>query len=168
MLAQAFEDLLGHIVRAAREVYGQRLVSVVVFGSVARGTQRFDSDIDLLLVIRELPSGRMKRVEEFAAVEERLADVLASARRQGIQTEISPLLRTPDEVCQGGLIYLDMTEDARVLYDPTGFFQAFLQGLRARLAELGSVRVRRGESWYWILKPDLKPGEVIELGPILV
>lgn len=168
MLAQAFEDLLGHIVRAAREVYGQRLVSVVVFGSVARGTQRFDSDIDLLLVIRELPSGRMKRVEEFAAVEERLADVLASARRQGIQTEISPLLRTPDEVCQGGLIYLDMTEDARVLYDPTGFFQAFLKGLRARLAELGSVRVRRGESWYWILKPDLKPGEVIELGPIRV
>jgi hypothetical protein len=60
-----------------------------------------------------------------------------------------------------------MVEDARILLDPDGYFARFLAGLRARLVELGSIKVRRGESWYWILKPDRKPGEVFELGPIL-
>ena len=103
---------------------------------------------------------------EFEAVEAQVREPLRSLLGKGIRTEISPLLRSPDEVRQGGLIYLDMVEDARILFDPEGFFRAFLAGLEARLKELGSVRVQRGESWYWILKPDLKPGEVFDLGPI--
>ncbi|MDP2755764.1 MAG: nucleotidyltransferase domain-containing protein, partial [Nitrospirota bacterium] len=45
--------------------YGHRLVSIVVFGSVARETYRADSDIDILLIANRLPKGRTKRVAEF-------------------------------------------------------------------------------------------------------
>jgi hypothetical protein len=38
-----------------------------------------------------------------------------------------------------------------------------LEKLRKRLTELGAKRVWRGNAWYWILKPDLRPGEVFEL-----
>lgn len=166
MLKDRFEALLGQILPAASQVYGSRLVSVVVFGSVARGTPRFDSDVDLLLVIRELPDGRTKRMATFEAVENQLLGDLASLAREGISTELSPLLRTPEEVLEGGLIYLDMVEDARVLLDDGEFFASFLGGLRRRLAQLGSKRIRHGNTWYWVLKPDLKPGEVFELGPL--
>lgn len=56
-----------------------------------------------------------------------------------------------------------MTLEARILYDKAGFFAGYLQGLRARMQALGSVRKRLGDGYYWVLKPDLKPGEEIVL-----
>jgi predicted nucleotidyltransferase len=48
-----------------RRGYSDRLVAVAVFGSVGRGTPRDDSDVDLLIIARDLPEGRMRRVEQF-------------------------------------------------------------------------------------------------------
>ncbi|MBI2219306.1 MAG: hypothetical protein HYU51_18665 [Candidatus Rokubacteria bacterium] len=39
----------------------------------------------------------------------------------------------------------------------------YLGRWRARLSALGARRIWRGSAWYWELKPDLKPGEVIAL-----
>ena len=51
-----------------------------------------------------------------------------------------------------------------LLYDRDGFFAAILQRLKTRLAELGSERrVDKDGYEYWVLKPDLKPGEAVEL-----
>ena len=46
-------------------------------------------------------------------------------------------------------------------YDNKGYFAKRLEQLRKRLTELGSKRVFLEDgSWYWLLKPDLKKGEV--------
>ena len=45
-----------------------------------------------------------------------------------------------------------------------GFFAAVLDRLRQRLAELGSRRCVDPDGYeYWDLKPDWKPGDVVEL-----
>jgi hypothetical protein len=56
-----------------------------------------------------------------------------------------------------------MVDDARLVRDRDGFFAGVLDRLRGRLRELGARRVWRGTRWYWDLKPDRRPGEVIEL-----
>jgi len=38
-----------------------------------------------------------------------------------------------------------------------------LARLKRRLDELGARRVWMGRKWYWVLKPDAKFGEVIEI-----
>lgn len=83
-------------------------------------------------------------------------------RLEGFPT-LSAVLKTPEEVQKGSPLFLDMVEDAELLYDRGGFFQGVLQRLRRRLKELGAKRVFRGTRWYWVLKPDIKPGEVFEL-----
>ncbi len=60
-------------------------------------------------------------------------------------------------------MFLDMVEDARLVVDRAGFFAAILERLRRRMRELGSRRIWQGTRWYWVLKPDRRPGEVIEL-----
>lgn len=163
-LREAFRELLDTVVRAARRVYGDRLVAVAVFGSVGRGTPRHDSDCDLLVVARDLPRGRLARVEEFEAVERACARVLARlAAGAGLRTHLSPVFKTPDEVLRGSPLFLDMVEDAVILYDPEGFLQNYLERLRARLRELGARRVPYKGTWYWVLKGDYRPGEVFEL-----
>jgi uncharacterized protein len=163
MLKESFERLLAEVLDALQAYYGQRLVSLAVFGSVARGTQRSDSDVDILIVCDPLPSGRMRRIAEFEEAEQRLAPVLSNLSAQGIATFLSPVLRTPSEVERGGVFYVDLVDDARLLYDRGDFLKGFLGRLRRRLEQLGARLVRRGNAWYWDLKPDFKPGEVFEL-----
>lgn len=61
-------------------------------------------------------------------------------------------------------LYLDMTQDARLLYDPQGFLAGVLEDIRRRLAELGGYRVWLDDDrWYWVLKKDYVPGERIDV-----
>ena len=121
-LLARYQAVLDRLVPELKVHYAGDVVSCAVFGSVGRGTPREGSDIDVLIIARGLPRGRMARVEELCPV-----------------------------------------EDTRILYDEGGFFAAVLDRLRARLRQLGSRRIWRGNAWYWDLKPDFKPGEVFEL-----
>ena len=163
MLKDSVEMLLSEVRDAVQGYYGERLVSLAVFGSVSRGTQRPDSDVDLLVVCNPLPSGRMRRIAEFEEGEKKLAPVLSKLNQQGISTFLSPVLKTPAEVDRGGVFYIDLVEDARLLYDRGDFLKGFLERLRRRLEQLGARRIRRGNAWYWDLKSDFKPGEIFEL-----
>ncbi|MEW6541825.1 MAG: nucleotidyltransferase domain-containing protein [Bacillota bacterium] len=158
-----FDQLLSETKAAAKEVYGRRLVTVAVFGSVGRDTPRPESDIDLLIVADDLPRGRMPRVAEFEAVENILAPHLEAAAKLGVRTTLAPVIKTRDEVNQGSLLFLDMLEDAWILFDRNGFFAGFLERFRKRLARLGARRVQLGNAWYWVLKKDYRIGETFEI-----
>lgn len=162
-LRERFERLLEDLRATCEAVYGARLVSLAVFGSVGRSTPRPDSDIDLLLVAEPLPDGRMRRVAEFEEVERRMEGPLATAHRASVETRLSPVFKTPREVQERSPLLLDLVDDARILVDREGFLQGALQQLRERLAELGALRIWRGNAWYWDLKPDYRQGEVFEL-----
>ena len=160
---EGFDDLAHSLTQACQVHYATRLVSVAVFGSIGRWTMRPDSDIDLLIVASPLPDGRMRRIEEFRPVEDSLELEIRSKRRLGIHTYRSPIFKTREEISSRPSILLDMTEDARILFDRDGFLVGQLEALKERLRELGARRVFQGEFWWWDLKPDLKPGEVFQL-----
>ena len=159
----AYDELVRAVLAACREHYGERLISLAVFGSVGRGTPKPDSDVDLLIVAEPLPDGRRARVEEFDRVEGALKPRLTRMGERGLAPSLSPVFKTPAELRLGSPLLLDMTEDARLLHDRDGVLQAALDRLRARLKELGSRRIWLGSAWYWDLKPDYKPGEIFEL-----
>jgi predicted nucleotidyltransferase len=162
-LLDAYEAVLRALPGELDATYGPRLLACAVFGSVARGTLRRGSDIDLLIVAEPLPHGRMRRVEEFLPVEDRLAPLLTACGEEGQIASISPVFKTSQELDAGSPLFLDMVEDARVLCDGEGILAARLERLRSRLRELGARRIWRGNAWHWVLKPDLRPGEVFEL-----
>jgi hypothetical protein len=150
------------VAEVVRQHYGPRLRSLALFGSVARRTARPDSDLDLFIVVNGLPRGRRARLATFDAVEKALAEQIEALARSGIDVEISPVLRTPEDLRILSPLLLDLTEDAVILQD-SGVLQAALDDLRRRLRRLGSRRIWIGPRWYWDLKPDYKRGEIIEL-----
>jgi hypothetical protein len=119
--------------------------------------------MDVLIVAQGLPNGRLKRVREFEAVEEMLRQAFRRAASQGVTTSLSPVFKSLEELQAGSPLFLDMVEDARILYDKDGVFERRIARLRHRLTQLGAKRIWKGNAWYWDLKPDYRPGEVFEL-----
>ncbi|MGQ9558802.1 MAG: nucleotidyltransferase family protein [Desulfurispora sp.] len=161
MFQEQYQQALEFLRQAVNQVYGERLVSLAVFGSVARGRPRPDSDIDIFLVAENLPRGRIPRMEEFSAVEDVFAKL--SGRLKDIQPELSPIIKEKSEVLQGSWLFLDMVDDAQILYDRGGFLRRHLEKLRAKLEQLGARKIYRAGAWHWVLKKDYRPGDVIEL-----
>ncbi len=144
--------------------YKERLISIVIFGSVARDTFRPDSDIDILIIARDLPKGRLKRVKEFEEnVERGINEYINTNAKKGIYPYISPVIKTPEEVKNGSPLFLDMTENAMILYDKDKFFYDYIETLKKRLSILGAKKVLFKGGYYWDLKPNYKDGDVIEL-----
>jgi len=154
---------VGEVLAALREVYGDRLVAAALFGSVARRTARPDSDLDVFVVVEGLPRGHRARLSTFDPVEQRLATALDALAQRGAAVELSPILRTPEDLRVASPLMLDLTEDAVVLLDRNGVLDAALDDLRRRLRRLGSRRVWVGTRWYWDLKPDYRHGDTFEI-----
>ncbi|ADX84548.1 nucleotidyltransferase domain-containing protein [Saccharolobus islandicus] len=163
MIKEPYITLLNNMVKIMKEEFKDDLISVVLYGSVARGDNRNDSDVDLLIIIKNLPKDSMlKRIRLFETkVEDKLN--LDEFWKNGYYISLSPILKTPEEAEKISPLYLDMVYDAIILYDKNQFFTKILQKLKERLKELGAERVRIGKKWYWVLKKDSKFGDTVEL-----
>lgn len=157
------QPLLDLFIDMGRQRLGSDLVAVALFGSVARGNPRPESDIDLLTV----HDGDRNRVHDAlveAALELRKTPQCARVRSQGLPSEPYPLLLSRGRLAETPWILLDVADHGIILFDPSAVLQLKLAALRARLRELGSRKVEMPDgSWYWELKPDLRPGEMFEL-----
>lgn len=160
---RSLRALANKYTQALKEYLRGKLVSVVLYGSVARGEATQYSDIDLLVVVEDLPEGRFARLDVLAEADKTVEAFLKTLWDKNIYTGFTKILKTPREAERIVPLYLDMTEDAIILYDKGNFFHNVLERLRERLKELGSVRRRMGKVLYWDLKPDIKPREVFKL-----
>jgi len=163
VIKEPYATLLNNMLKIMKEEFKDDLISVVVYGSVARGDNRNDSDVDLLIIMKNLPKDSiLKRIRLFETkVEDKLN--LDEYWKMGYYISLSPVLKTPEEAEKFSPLYLDMVYDAVILYDRNYFFTRILQKLRDRLRELGAERVRMGKKWYWVLKKDSRFGETVEL-----
>jgi predicted nucleotidyltransferase len=162
-----FAPVVKKYCEALGRLLGDRLVSVMLFGSVARGEWDENSDIDVIVVVEgwgDLPVWR--RVEELRRAKEELEESFEyqEALKAGYWPIIQNYPLSVEEARRFNRIYLDAVIDGIILYDKDDFLARILQSLRERLEEMGSVRVTLpNRKFYWILK-DVKAGEVIKLG----
>ncbi len=162
-IPEPYRSLIRTLLEDLLRVFQDKLISLVVYGSVARGDYRRDSDIDLLVIIDGLPRSRFKRIDLFIKAEKRLDNMLDKLLDDGYAISISPIIKTPEEARKITPLYLDMVEDAVIIYDKDDFFENVLKRLEEKLKILGAKRVRIGKKWYWRLKRDYKFGEVINI-----
>jgi predicted nucleotidyltransferase len=138
---------------------GERLVALVLFGSVARRQAHPTSDIDLVVVADGFPRSLAERRRPLLAAWER-----ARTGRGLPHIEWNLVTKSTEEAQSRVPLYLDIVEDGILIVDRNGFFESVLSGMRERMRALGSRRVYLPDgSWYWDLKPDFRFPEVVEI-----
>lgn len=150
--------------------FGENLISMVLYGSSLKETfKKGGSDIDLLYIIED-------NVRKMYERESRIFKLFRSTYEY---QAFDRWFKTHDfygypEITITGLqksyaldfrsIYLDMIFHRAILYDREDFFEKLIQRLRDKLTALGAKRVEGMDGvWYWLLKPNLRPGELIEI-----
>lgn len=140
------------------------LSSFAVYGSVARGAAKEQSDIDVLVVSNDFSGSIGSRIDGFYDVEVKLRDELSWLKKHGVYTGLNLYPLREEEAKRVPLLFLDLAEEAVVMYDKNRFLETILTELKARLVRLGSRRIFIDkEKWYWDLKPDYKFGEEISI-----
>lgn len=124
-LAPALRRYLDLISACSREHYGKQLQSLVLYGSVVRGTFRFTSDLDLLVVLRRSALSLGKRISQFINAVLSHPDVETAAaelRQRNLPWRVEPVVLTERELAAHPPLLLDLTEDAMILEDRGGVF----------------------------------------------
>jgi predicted nucleotidyltransferase len=148
------------LVDAFLQVYGDDLVSLVLFGSYARGEQRKDSDIDVLVVLREIRD-RYDVMMKFLKVEDILERTLFPKLREiGYDPYLSPVIYDVRTATKFRPLYLAIAFDAKVLYDRGNVMTETLARVKKKLDELGAKRERFGRGFVVTLT-KVRPGEVV-------
>ena len=155
--------LMVKAVRMMASHFGDRLVSVCLYGSVARGEARANSDVDLLVVLEKLDGGPVHALRTVYGCLEDLRLERRFLLRHGVATDVSiyPLAR--EEARRFHPIYLDVAEDGIVLYDVGGFFAHLQFQAVGTLINSGGVKVRSRGEWFWRMPKDFVFGEPIGL-----
>ena len=118
------------IIEEMKRYFGSELVSVVLFGSQARGTADEHSDIDLVVIVEGMSS-------EWDEQKEIILELKMSPKLLALPVSI--ILKSPD-VVKASLetiqpLLFGILKSYRVLHDPEGFFEAQAGIYRERMQE---------------------------------
>jgi len=110
---EAYYSALKKIRENLPKCFGESLLSLVVFGSVAKETFSPESDIDLLVILEDFKSKREEYVRLFECLEE--------------VKEVNPIILKKEQLKESSWFLWDCK--FIILYDKEGFFNSFVERL---------------------------------------
>ncbi|MCS7135288.1 MAG: nucleotidyltransferase domain-containing protein [Candidatus Aenigmarchaeota archaeon] len=120
---ECIEKVLSEFVKACKKKFGNKLVSIVLFGSHARKTARKTSDVDLLVIVEDLPENFWER--------DRIAEEISWKffKEDDIYLEI--VLSTKKDIKNAAKhfnpIFLGILTGYKIIYDKNDFFEKILK-----------------------------------------
>jgi hypothetical protein len=133
--------LMAEVVAALRQGLGDNLLSVVLFGSRARGEVKEESDWDLLVIARDLPARTLERhilLKSMVPVAWRGQMAILSKTSQEFEARLQSL-------------FLDIALDGIILYDTDEYMAERLARVRRLMQQRGLRRetVEGDLVWRW-------------------
>ena len=139
------------IVNCYKDYLSNHLVSIVLFGSHARGDAKETSDFDLFIIAEELP---VKVFQRILFIRKPLKGQFAE--------RICIVAKTPEEVLKNlPPLFLDLGLDGIILFDKDNFFKNLQTKIREIIQQAGLQRKKVNGEFYWEWQtPPLKGWEI--------
>jgi predicted nucleotidyltransferase len=139
------------IVNCYKDYLSNHLVSIVLFGSHARGDAKETSDFDLFIIAEELP---VKVFQRILFIRKPLKGQFAE--------RICIVAKTSEEVLKNlPSLFLDLGLDGIILFDKNNFFKNLQTKIREIIQQAGLQRKKVNGEFYWEWQtPPLKGWEI--------
>ncbi len=147
------------------EHFRDELLGIVWYGSSVRGEFSKESDIDFILVF--------KRIDSVTKIYEKLTkivheDILKTEEfkyldKRGYLAYPSFYVMSLGEFKEHPPILLDPVVEGKILFEKDNIISKEFEKIRKKLKKLGAKRIKVFGDYCWILKPNIKKGEEIEI-----
>ena len=124
-----FTSVIAH---ELEEIFQDDLISVVVFGSAARGEAGVNDDIDVLIVTEKFE--KVGRDEVIDSIEENLkmSEDYFDLVENNLATNINSLCLTQSEIENNPSLIKDVIQDGFMIYDVNDFMEEKLEQMRKK------------------------------------
>ncbi len=134
------------------EIFTSNLLAIILFGSIARGEAKSNSDIDLLIIVNNLPKSYFKRASILAQVVSKTRSERIKLWSKKIYTSLQILAYTPEELKSFHSFYFDLAFDGIILYSRNGYAENFLNRVRKEIELMKARKIYTSRrKWYWII-----------------
>ncbi|MHA1726472.1 MAG: nucleotidyltransferase domain-containing protein [Promethearchaeota archaeon] len=161
-----FRDFLYNFIQTLKKEYGKNLLSVVLYGSIARGTWNLSSDLDLFMIFsnetkekKSLSKDVLKIIMEFEKF-----NTMNTGKNLNSFLPIQDISLKLKDLENFRTLFYDIAMDGILIYDTNSIGATFLEKIRNRIEEKGLQRIFIGyDNFYWKRKENVKFGEIFEL-----
>lgn len=162
LVQQRYLHILVEACAQLRRAEAVGLRGVWLFGSVARGDARTNSDVDLVVVTKDLPGGR-KEMSERIYSSLKIEEERQFLYENGIATDLSVYPLSETELGRFYPLMLDVAREGVVLFEVDGILSRASSSMKLAMPRLGVKRRRLGRGWLWVIPPGLEVGELLEV-----
>lgn len=148
-----FYPILERAVGGILRVYSGAVIAVALFGSAARGEAGPESDLDLLVVLNHRSGSLLDDARTRVRVARSTTELrLEEWERSGHFHQVQVVVAERSDLYRPGPLFLDLPEEARILWDPSGILRRSLRRFASRLRSAGARHRRsRHLGSYWDL-----------------
>lgn len=144
------------LVEAYKSYLGDELITIVIFGSRARGDYKENSDFDILIIADNLPERHLARM---GYIREPLLN---------FDEKVQVLAKTPEEFDSVfPPLYLDIALDGKILVDKDRFMENRLRKLKKIIRDSSLYRIKKDDEFLWQWKSPKKPGWELNWGGLI-
>ncbi|MEM3637636.1 MAG: nucleotidyltransferase domain-containing protein [Conexivisphaerales archaeon] len=151
---QEYVPLLESILERLLDGYGQRLKGLILFGSVARGKARPESDLDLIVVAEGMPERYGDRVRKTLSMLSSLETIKRETyyKKMALHPNIDLILIDKKEFGIPSAFYLDVVMEGIIMFERENFIKDTLEKIRTEFKKIGAARVEHPDGrWHWII-----------------
>jgi predicted nucleotidyltransferase len=136
------------VIKCYEDYLGDNLLSIVLFGSRARGDAKKSSDYDLFIIAKGLPAKPFQRVL-----------FIRSPLKAQFKEKFCIIAKTPEEVFKDfPPLFLDLGLDGIILFDRDDFFRKIQAKIKDIIRQAGLQRKRANQEYYWEWEKPPKKG----------
>lgn len=149
-----YQEILSLFVEKVKKEFKKAILSLILFGSVARGKANNDSDLDIFVFFDD----KMIKREE---VGKKLALIIYKLRKtkqyrifkqKGISPEVYPFLISKSRSRDVLWVFLDALKEGIILYDLNDFGRDLINETKSKIFKSGGRRVELPNGkWCWVL-----------------
>lgn len=156
-----YANLILKLCTALKEPFNNKLLSIGIYGSIARNSAKLESDLDLFLVFRELTEGMNNRLKLLIEIENKkcVQEELNFLYERKIFPAVNYYFRKSSQLSIN-FFTIDIAFDLKIIYD-TGVLKTFLSKINKKIKDHNIQRKYLENSKYY-LDLNIKFGDVFE------